>query len=249
MKQVISYSLYGTEMRFLVGAIKNAELAQRFFPGFTSRYYYGKSVPKWVLSTLLTFPDVELIRVDDVENSISRTWRFMACIDTDVDVVLSRDVDSRLSIREAEAHQEFMDSNFNFHIIRDHPTGHNYVISAGMFAMKTYAYGNLMHKMLLSQNFENTYMADQDFLRTAIYPHVMNDCLIHDEYYNIKAEPPSEVREIKRKRLSTLCHIGCAVDENDVYVYQGDRDMAIQETGHVTYMYDWGNDGRINHGQ
>ena len=246
MKQVISYSLYGSEMRFLVGAIKNAELAQRFFPGFTSRYYYGKSVPKWVLSTLLVFPHVELIKVEDEENSIARTWRFMACLDTDVDVVLSRDVDARLSLREAEAHQEFMDSNFNFHIIRDHPAGHNYVISAGMFAMKTQAYGNLMHKKLLDYDFRDEYMADQNFLAREIYPHVENDCLVHDEYYNIYAEPPSEKRIIKRKRLSTLCHIGCAVDENDVYVYYSDRDMAIQETGHVTYMYDWGNDGRTD---
>jgi protein O-GlcNAc transferase len=249
MKQVISYSLYGSEMRFLVGAIKNAELAQRFFPGFTCRYYYGKSVPKWVLSTLLVFPHVELIKVEDEENSIARTWRFMACLDTDVDVVLSRDVDARLSIREAEAHQEFMDSEFNFHIIRDHPAGHNYVISAGMFAMKTQAYGNLMHKKLLDYDFRDEYMADQNFLAREIYPHVKNDCLVHDEYYNIKTKPPSEVRWIKRKRLSTLCHIGCAVDENDVYVYYSDRDMAIQETGHVTYMYDWGNDERTNNRQ
>ena len=246
MKQVISYSLYGNQLRFSVGAIKNAQLAQRFFPGFTVRYYYGRSVPKWVLSTLLTFPDVELVRVDDVENSISRTWRFMACIDTDVDVVLSRDVDSRLSIREAEAHQEFMDSNFNFHIIRDHPAGHNYVISAGMFAMKTQAYGNLMHKKLLDYDFRDEYMADQNFLAREIYPHVKNDCLVHDEYYSIQLEPPSEKRIIKRKRLSTLCHIGCAVDENDVYVYQGDRDISVLESGHVTYMYDWGNDGRTD---
>jgi len=246
MKQVISYSLYGKDMRFLVGAIKNAELAQRFFPGFTSRFYYGRTVPRWVLSTLNLFPDTELIKVNDDENSISRTWRFMACLDTDVDVVLSRDVDSRLSLREAEAHQEFMDSPFNFHIIRDHPTGHNYTISAGMFAMKTQAYGNLMHRMLLSHNFHDEYMADQNFLNGAIYPHVMNDCLVHDEYYNIQAESPSEKRKIKRKPLATLCHIGCAVDENDVYVYQTDRDMAITETGHVTYMYDWGNDGRTD---
>ena len=246
MKQIISYSLYGKDMRFLVGAIKNAELAQRFFPGFTCRYYYGKSVPRWVLSTLLVFPHVELIKVDDDENSISRTWRFMAMADEDVDVVLSRDVDARLSLREAEAHQEFMDSKFNFHIIRDHPTGHNYVISAGMFAMKTQAYGNLMHKMLLSHNFRDEYMADQNFLASAIYPQVSNDCLIHDEYYKIQVVEPSEQRVIKRKRLSTLSHIGCAVDENDVYIYQPDRDMAIQETGHVTYIYDWGNDGRTD---
>lgn len=246
MKQVISYSLYGKDLRFLIGALKNAQLANRFFPGFTVRYYYGRSVPKWVLSTLLVFENVELIRVDEPENSISRTWRFMACLDTDVDVVLSRDVDARLSLREAEAHQEFMDSKYNFHIIRDHPTGHNYTISAGMFAMKTQAHGNLMHKRLLDHDFFDEYMADQKFLMEKIYPEVKHDCLIHDDYYEIKVEDGSEKRTIKRERLSTLSHIGCALDENDVYIYQGDRDMAIQETGHVTYIYDWGKDERTN---
>mgnify|MGYP006282694795 CR=1 FL=1 len=243
MKQVISFSLYGNEPRFSVGAIKNAQLAQRFFPGFTVRYYYGKSVPKWVLSTLLLFPQVELIKVDEEENSISRTWRFMACLDPDVDVVLSRDVDARLSLREAEAHQEFMDSEFGFHIIRDHPTGHNYVISAGMFALKTAAYGQLMHDKLLEHEFSNEYMADQNFLAFAIYPAVANDCLVHDPYYDIPTLEPSQKRTIKREPLSVLCHIGCALDENDVYVYQADRDTAVLESGHVTYMYDWGHDG------
>ena len=246
MKQVISYSLYGNDMRFMVGAIKNAELAQRFFPGFTCRYYYGRSVPRWVLSTLLVFPHVELIKVDDDENSISRTWRFMAMADEDVDVVLSRDVDARLSLREAEAHQEFMESEFNFHIIRDHPTGHGYLISAGMFAMKTKKYRELMHNMLTQHEFRDEYMADQNFMTYQIYPHIAADCLIHDEYYNYMPTPPSEKRLIKRKRLATMCHIGCAVDENDVYIYQPDRDVSIQESGHVTYMYDWGNDERTN---
>lgn len=246
MKQVISFSLYGKEMRFLVGAIKNAELAQRFFPGFAVRYYYGKSVPKWVLSTLILFPNVELVKVDESEDSVARTWRFMACLDPDVDVVLSRDVDSRLSLREAEAHQEFLDSQYGFHIIRDHPSGHNYVISAGMFAMKTAAYGKLMHEKLLDYEFRNEYMADQNFLAFAIYPEVASDSLIHDEYYSIPVIAPSQKRTIKRERLSVLCHIGCALDENDVYVYQADRDVAVLESGHVTYMYDWGNDERTN---
>ena len=244
MKQVISYSLYGNHMRFLVGAIKNAELAQRFFPGFTSRFYYGRTVPKWVLSTLLTFPDIELVRVDEVENSISRTWRFMACLDTDVDVVLSRDVDARLSLREAEAHQEFLDSGLNFHIIRDHPTGHKYWISAGMFAMRTEAYGNLMHKKLLDYEFKDEYMADQNFLINVIYPHIKNDCLFHDEYYNYPIEGDSQKRIIQRPRLAQMSHIGCAVDENDVYVYDSDKSTSMLESGHVTYMYDWGNDGQ-----
>ena len=246
MKQVISYSLYGDQLRFSIGAIKNAQLAQRFFPGFTVRYYYGRSVPKWVLSTLLVFENVELIKVDDNEDSIARTWRFMACCDPDVDVVLSRDVDARLSLREAEAHQEFIDSDFGFHIIRDHPAGHNYAISAGMFAMKNAKYRELMSSKLFDYNFFDEYMADQNFLKQEIYPGVAKDCLVHDEYYNFTLEGNSEKRTIKRPRLSTLSHIGCAVDENDVYIYYADRDLALLETGHVTYMYDWGKDGRTD---
>ena len=246
MKQVISYSLYGNQLRFLVGAIKNAELANRFFPGFTVRYYYGRTVPKWVLSTLILFKNVELIRVDEVEDNIARTWRFMACADGNVDVVLCRDVDARLSLREAEAHQEFLDSDFGFHIIRDHPTGHGYLISAGMFAMKNAKYGRLMYDLISSYEFRDEYMADQNFMASQFYPHIAADCLIHDQYYDYQPTPPSEKRVIKRQPLSTLSHIGCAVDENDVYVYQADRDMAIQETGHVTYIYDWGKDGRID---
>lgn len=239
MNQVISYSLYGNEMRFLVGAIKNAELAERFFPGFRVRYYYNRSVPNWVISTLNLFKDTELIRVDEPSSSIARAWRFMACIDPTVDVVLSRDVDARLSKREAEAHQEFLDSPFGFHIIRDHPTGHGYNISAGMFAMKTAAYGDLMRRQLLDHAFADEYMADQNFLNGSIYPNVSNNCLIHDPYYNIPVVLPSQKRWIKRAKLSELSHIGAALDENDVYYYQQDRDIAVQETGTVTYMYDW----------
>ena len=246
MKQVISYSLYGNQMRFLVGAIKNAELAQRFFLDFTVRYYTGKSVPYWVLSTLNLFPNVEILRVNEPENSLARMWRFYAILDEDVDVVLSRDVDARLSLREAEAHQEFIDSDYGFHIIRDHPTGHGYLISAGMFAVKTKTVRDFFGKIWGETELRDTYMQDQEFMTHQIYPHIAANCLIHDEYYNYMPTPPSVKRRIKRKRLSTMSHIGCAVDENDVYVYQPDRDMAIQETGHVTYMYDWGIDGRTD---
>ena len=233
-------------MRFLVGAIKNAELAQRFFPGFTVRYYVSKKVPYWVKSTLMLFPDVEVIEVPEPENNLSRMWRFMAILDEDVDVVLSRDVDARLSRREAEAHQEFMDSEYGFHIIRDHPTGHGYLISAGMFAIKTEKYRKIFKDTWDASNFFDEYMADQKFMSFAIYPRIERDCLIHDEYYNYLPSAPSRKTTIKRKRTTTLSHIGAAVDENDVFVYQKDRDASIEENGHVSYIYELENDEDTN---
>lgn len=246
MNQVISYSLYGKQPRFMVGAIKNAQLAQVFFPGFTVRYYVGNSVPTWVRSTLDLFPNVEQITVDEREDSTARLWRFRAIYDPTVDVVLSRDADARLSLREAIAHQEFLDSEFDFHIIRDHPSGHGYFISAGMFACKNKGMG-FFKKILDDTQLHDTYMQDQQFLSGAIYPNIVGNCLTHDEYYPYPVVHPSEKRIIKRKRINTVCHIGAALDENDVFVYTPDREISFNESGHVKYLYDWGTDESLNH--
>ena len=245
MKQVISYSLYGIQLKFLVGAIKNAQLAQVFFPGFTVRFYVGNSVPTWCRSTLDLFPNVEMIRVDEREDSTARLWRFRAIYDPEVDVVLSRDCDARLGLREGQAHQEFLDSPYDFHIIRDHPTGHGYRISAGMFACKTASMG-FFKQLLDGTPLRDTYMQDQEFLSTQIYPQIASNCLVHDPYYNFPAPEPSKKTEIKRKKINTVCHIGAALDENDVFVYRADLEMSLELSGHVKYIYDWGTDEDLN---
>lgn len=229
----------------MVGAIKNAQLAQVFFPGFTVRFYVGASVPTWVRTTLDLFPNVEQIDLDLPENSLARMWRFKAICDPTVDVVLSRDCDARLSIREAEAHQEFLDSGFGFHIIRDHPTGHGYLISAGMFACRTKDL-HFFQKIWDETPLRDTYMQDQEFMAHQIYPHIAANCLVHDEYYNYMPSPPSIKKLIERKRINTVCHIGAALDENDVFVYRTDQEISFNESGNVKYIYDWGKDEDTN---
>ena len=72
------------------------------------------------------------------------------------------------------------------------------------------------------------------------------NCLIHDEYYNYMPTPPSIKTIIKRKRINTVCHIGAALDENDVFVYRQDQEMSLGLSGHVKYIYDWGKDEDTN---
>ena len=247
MNQVISYSLYGKDPRFMVGAIKNAQLAQMFFPDFTVRYYVGASVPTWVRSTLDLFMDVEQVEVDMPENHLAKLWRFQAILDPEVDVVLSRDVDARLGLREAYAHKEFLESDFDFHIMRDHPSGHNYLISAGMFAVKTVNVAKHFEKMNTTP-FLDLYTQDQVFLAEKIYPHIAKSCLIHDPYYNYTPTPPSIKKAIDYPKVNELCHIGAALDENDVYVYRADQEQSLELSGHVKYIYDWGSDEDTNNG-
>ena len=41
MKKVISFSLWGDIPRYTVGAIKNADLALRFYPDFDQDSFFG----------------------------------------------------------------------------------------------------------------------------------------------------------------------------------------------------------------
>ena len=51
-------------------------------------------------------------------------WRFLPVLDPSVSVMVSRDLDSRISSREQAVVTEWLEqSNLPFHIIRDHP-GH-----------------------------------------------------------------------------------------------------------------------------
>jgi hypothetical protein len=62
-------------------------------------------------------------------------WRFEAIDDPEVEVMMSRDTDSRFWLREKLAVDEWLNSDCIFHIMRDHPY-HFFPILAGMFGTK-----------------------------------------------------------------------------------------------------------------
>lgn len=235
MKQVIAYSLYGSDNRYMIGAIKNALLAQKHFAGYEIRFYTGASVPDWTRSTLALIPNVQLINCDGPEDHTAKLWRFQALIDEQVDVVLSRDADARLTRRERLAHEDFLASRLDFHIMKDHPTGHDYKISAGMFAARTSA----IPADLETPEPGNYYTADQDWLAAHIWPLIKDNCLIHDETYGTQAEGISAVKPFPISKEATLHHIGAALDENDRYIFDIDRHRAKAETGSDRYLAEW----------
>ena len=55
MKKVISFSLWGDNPIYTIGAIKNAELAKEIYPDWTCRYYIGKSTPLEIVNKLIDF--------------------------------------------------------------------------------------------------------------------------------------------------------------------------------------------------
>lgn len=219
---------------YVEGAIKNVEIAQELFPDWICLFYIGNGVPKRITEKLSTMNNVELVYVGESENALSMFWRFRVIQDKEVDVMVSRDVDSRLSIREKEAIDEWLESDSTFHIMRDHPY-HDVPILGGMWGTKvndeirelfktqTDILVPTLNSIPLDELNEKGY--DQYFLWNMIYPKVVEDSIAHDAFFNQKYK--NSVDFPSRRKYNGVCFIGQVFDENDNYGGECDHDLDV----------------------
>ena len=135
MKKIIAFSLWGNNPKYTIGAIKNANLTNEIYNGWISRFYCGKSVPEDIINQLKSINNCEVIIMEEEGDWSGMFWRFLPASERDVEVMLSRDCDSRLNSREKAAVDEWMKSYKSFHIRRDHPW-HGTQILGGMWGVK-----------------------------------------------------------------------------------------------------------------
>jgi hypothetical protein len=135
MKKLISFCLWGDNPVYNIGAIRNAEIAKEIYPDWVCRYYIGKSTPANTIEKLKTFDNVEIVEMVEEGDWTGMFWRFYPASEEGVDVVIVRDCDSRLNLREKEAVLEWLNSDKGFHIMRDHPA-HGTEILGGMWGSK-----------------------------------------------------------------------------------------------------------------
>jgi hypothetical protein len=134
MKNVVAYSLWGEHPMYWVGALRNIELVNKYFPGWISRFYIDKNCKQELIDTIKG-DNVEILLVDSKGSFHGMFWRFWAAEDPEVDIFLSRDCDSRISEREVSAIKEWLKSDKDFHIMRDHPY-HTVPILGGMWGCR-----------------------------------------------------------------------------------------------------------------
>ncbi len=185
MKKIISYSLYGSNPFYSYGAVVNAKQAHEFYPDWLTRFYVGKSIPQEIICELRN-ANAEVIPMQGDENNFASMWRFLVFTDPNVEIALLRDTDSRFSKREVFAVEEWLKTDKNFHIMRDHPC-HDMPIMAGMWGAKCSALRNIKTQ-LQNQNQKNSYGADQFFLRKTIYPLTLADACIHASFWAYEKE-------------------------------------------------------------
>lgn len=200
MKKVIAFSLWGNKYRYLGGALQNVELAKHFYPGWICRFYIGKSTRRDFVEKLKSFDNVEIVEMEEDRNWTGMLWRFYAAADPTVDVMLSRDCDSRIHKREVAAVNEWLSSDKDFHIMRDHPY-HDVPILGGMWGVRNKLLANIENQ---SKNYEvgDFWQTDQNFLRDVIFNEVVDHAIVHDEIHRYVVDSRPYPRESGQRHPS-----------------------------------------------
>ena len=154
---VVTYNLFGDVENGGINSryfslMRNISLAiEEYYPGWIMRIYHSftendRKAYQSLCDIYCQFPHVDLCSVTDIWQQIGnettpidpalikglnkRMYRFLVMLDHNVDVFISRDIDSFVITREIDAVREWLQSNFTFHLMRDNPW-HTDMILAG----------------------------------------------------------------------------------------------------------------------
>jgi hypothetical protein len=153
----------------------------------------------------LSIPNVVLFYKDHPGDWSGMFWRFETSYDLEVDISIFRDTDSRLSLREKYAVDEWIQSDKTFHIMRDHPH-HGFPILGGMWGYKS---NNKypIKELLGSFNKNDRYGTDYEFFYNSLYPLINDDKVVHDPFFDkIDFPQPRDGTEF----------VGDVFDENNI---------------------------------
>jgi hypothetical protein len=189
--KVIAFTLFGSNPRYLRGALQNVLAARTLYPGWTCRFYVDDSVDA-AFREVVAEEGAEL-RMDDSGERDTRHLlcrRFLVSDDPDVGYFMVRDCDSVVSEREAAAVGEWLESGLPFHTMRDWYTHTDPMLAgmwggiAGVFPDMGKTIDDYIKTAPRSTNW------DQYFLREQVWPAIRDHVCVHDRYFaSYKARP------------------------------------------------------------
>jgi hypothetical protein len=179
----VSYSLFGPDKRYRDGVIPSIQDAARFYPGYEIKIYVDpKTIPAGLIQRAQD-AGATIIRGDPAMVT-HKHWRLLAMDAPGAEAVLFRDLDSRITEREAEAVYAWLASPWAAHVMRDYPH-HTASIMAGMWGIKKPEFPELSFQKLWDWYVENVsdweQTSDQVFLDRMIWHRIRHDVMQHDE--------------------------------------------------------------------
>tara|TARA_B100000768_G_scaffold32877_1_gene31427 strand:- start:2291 stop:4348 length:2058 start_codon:yes stop_codon:yes gene_type:complete len=186
---IISFSLYGSKATYILGMKENIILGKKYFPNWHIRIYHNETVPEKYIKEY-TQLGANCIKCKNIGlnkmNWEGMVWRFFPLDDANVEHWISRDTDSRLSKREADIVNQWIQSGKTLHCIRDHRCHYN-AIMGGMFGINNktfhakYKFKKISDVILELYNAykERPYNVDQEFLNDKLWNLLKHDVISH----------------------------------------------------------------------
>ena len=176
--RAFSFCLYGPPgYKYYTGLLENLELISKHYPEWIVFVYTGADVPETFIETLIS-KSVRVIRVPKT-GPVLMMYRFLTIDQPGVDLMLVRDADSRIHMRDRWAIDEFVSSKFMAHSVRDHPY-HGVPLLGGLWGVKLGKIANGISQYITPFTDKPwAHGKDQDFLRSHIFPLLKDSLLVH----------------------------------------------------------------------
>jgi hypothetical protein len=175
---VFSFTLYGSNPKYVQGMIENVNRIHTEFPTWYIYIYYF-DIPAWAETLLRSSPNVKMIPAE-FHDIRARMERYYPIDDPDVTVMIVRDSDSRVHERDVWCIRQFIESDKVLHIVRDHPH-HNWRIMSGLWGLKKagvpFKFRDTVHDYIRSHTIK--WCSDMDFLGDTVHPLLANRSLVH----------------------------------------------------------------------
>lgn len=205
--KIISMSVYGDNIRYQIGAKRQIELARKYYPGWKVRLYVdNKDIFKDFKN------EIEIIEKKDKTNGMF--WRFEPMFESQDNIVIVRDADSRTTIREARAVDEWLNSSYKFHNFKDHDAQYEFPIIGNSFGFKGKFDNNLLFIMKNIAENNLLYLHDQIFLQQFIFPLVKDDTFYHDK------DREGWFGDTRKKLINKYDFCGQGYFEDDMPIYK-----------------------------
>ena len=225
-KKVISFSLYGKQPKYTMGAVANARHANRAYPGWICRFYVADDVPKGIVSRLLGH-GAEVVNMGQRFGHEAMFWRLFAAFEPENEIVIFRDADSRFTKCELVMVNDWLASGKKFHVMRwDY--SHDVSVMGGLWGLRGHIseLREPVEKFLESTN-SWPRRADERFLNKNLTPKMKGKVYVN-ELYSLKPRRcfigetihpfPSFAYTKRGKYLNTPMPVGMAIPSRRIFI-------------------------------
>jgi hypothetical protein len=237
---LLSFSLYGSDPLYCHGAVRNAEIAPRIYPGWRVRFAVDHTVPSAVLDRLRALGCEVVVMRKSLGPQYGKFWRFLVAADPTIERFACRDADSRLNVREKAAVDEWIAAGEPYHLMRD-SVHHDRRMMGGMWGGRGGVILDIEERIDAWGQYERWGDSDR-FLSEVIWPLTVGRAVCHDSadhFGDARPFPPhpplvgtcyvGEIVPVGRPPLDTWREIGVLRDQVVVLHHEIARQVAACE--------------------